>query len=556
MAFISQLFSTEWTVLIYMAADNGLHDYAIEDIEEMELSEFGKQANIIVQMDGDQDSDLPKTYRYKVSYQPEEGIQSKVISNLGETNSGSYLTLKSFVEWGFKRYKSDHKALIVWSHANGWVKKINGKGIAPDNDSESFISMSEHQMQAALQNTNLDLLIYDACSMQTIENLTELKGRANYIIASEELVPATGLPYTQVFDYWQEAENTDSLAVNIPKIYVDSYRPGNLYNPGPNLKKITSSAVKMANFTDFEDSLNAYLLKWSENTKFFSTARENLSDFGLSYTDVDLKELLVYLSLNSSNLELADDSSQLYSEMLDVFVSHDSSSFNYKVGTASIWFPRYSYQFENNWQIYRNLNFAQGQIGNFLNKFLAPDEIPPFPFQITKSLLLNETLFLTWENHNDPDPLTYYLNFNYNDGTSQVITLIDLDSYEMIVKDSGKVYIVAEDASENRSMSETVDFELSYNYGKIYLAPNPLKEINTGTIVIYDTNTRGKEADLSIYSINGIEMGRKKIKLADGQNEHKLELNQVVTQKLSSGIYLCLVKIGNKLYKTKFAVQY
>jgi len=554
--FITKLAGTEWTILVYMAADNGLHDYAIQDIAEMELSQFSNDANIVVQMDGDANSDLPDTYRYKISPNPEVGIQSSVIANLGEIDSGSYLSLRSFVNWGFKNYKSDKRALIIWSHGNGWSKEITGKGIAPDNSSENFISMSEHQMQMALSNINLDLLIYDACNMQTIENLVELKGRADYIIGSEDTVPVTGLPYTQIFDYWSEATNIDSIAVNIPKLYVNAYRPGNIYNPGPFLPSVTSSTAKMEFLDNFESSLNDFLNKWSNYPQEFKDVRQEINEFGISYTDIDIKELLQYLSLNSDNEELVKDSSALYHQLEELFISYDSSSYDYKVGTATLWFPCYSHQFINNWQIYRNLNFTQGAIGNFLNRFLAPDEIPPFPFKITKFLVVNETVFIEWENHLDPDPLTYYLNFEFSDNTTQVITIHNQGSFQGVVRQDGEFYLVAEDASENRTMSNRVEFKLQFNYGKVYLAPNPINEINQGEIVIYDREIGGKEAELSIYSISGKEIGKTKTVLSDGQNEHKVKLTDVMTQKLSSGVYFCTVKIGNKHYKTKFAIEY
>lgn len=555
-ASLGQLLSTEWTILIYMAADNGLHNYALQDIAEMELSAFGDEANIIVQMDGDVNSELPGTYRYKIKHRPEAGIQSTRISNLGETDSGSYLTLKNFVEWGFKRYKSEKKALIIWSHGNGWSKDLSGKGIAPDNDSENFISMSEHQLQKALSKTPLDILIYDACNMQSLENLTELKGCADYIIGSEETVPVTGLPYQQIFDYWAGAKNLDSLVVNIPKIYVDAYRPGNIYNPGSNLKRITSSTAKMQYFSELQASFNSYLAKWSSSPELFRQVREDITEFGISSTDVDLKEFLQYLIMNSENPELVSDSEDLSEKVQAVFISYDSSSFDYKVGPATFWFPRYAYQFINNWQIYRNLHFAQNEIGNFLNKFLSPDEIPPFPFEITKSLVLNETIFLEWENHLDPDPLIYYLNFSYLDGTSQVITLNNQGSYEGRVKQNGQVYLVAEDASENRTMSSTVEFTVSSHYGKIYFAPNPLQKFNNTKLVIYDRDIAGKEAEISLYTISGKELANTKILLEAEQNEYRLPLSNITSQQLSSGIYLCLVKIGDKIYKTKLAVEY
>jgi hypothetical protein len=550
------LVASEWTILIYMAADNGLHDYALEDIAEMELSSFSSQANIIVEMDGDANSDLSASYRYKITENPQAGIQSPIIANLGERNSGSYLTLKNFVEWGFNRYKSSKKALIIWSHGNGWAKDKLNKGIAPDNTSQSFISMSNHEMQAALSEIELDLLIYDACNMQTIENLIELEGRADYIIGSEATVPSTGLPYGQIFDYWQEATDIDSLAINIPKIYVEAYRPGNIYNSGPFLRRVTSSTANMSKLSTFKEDLNAFLTKWSSDPRDFIIAREDLNEFGITSTDVDLKELLDNLSVTTSNNDLQEDCLDLSSKLDSLFISYDSSSFDYKVGPASIWFPKYSWQFANNWQIYRMLHFAQGAIGNFLNKFLAPDEIPPFPFEITKSQVINETIYLEWENHLDPDPLNYQITFDFNDGTSQIINLENLGSYQTSVKENGQVYILAQDAAGNQTKSSVLDFEIGSDYGKLYLAPNPIRKDNEGKIIFYAENSGGKKAEISLFSLSGKVISKARINLPEGINEHKIDLSDIIKVKLSSGIYLCSLKIENKYYKTKFAVEY
>lgn len=547
--------ATEWTILIYMAGDNGLYDYALQDIEEMELSQFGNSANIIVQMDGAETSDLASTYRYKISHQPAQGIQSRVLSDIGETDSGSYLTLRNFVKWGFKRYQSEKKALIIWSHGNGWSKDINEKGIAPDNTSQSYISMSNHEMQAALNGTNLDLLIYDACNMQSIENLFELKGQADFIIGSEDTVPATGLPYSRIFDYWQQAENLDSLVVNIPKIYLDSYRPGNLYNPGPYLKKVTSSTAKMEHFEAFVTSLNTYLEKWSTDLYWLSLAREELNEFGLSYTDIDLKELFEYLIDYSTDSELVSDSQSMLALLEEVFISYDSSSYDYKVGPASIWFPKYSYQYENYWPIYRNLNFAQGPVSTFLNNLFSPDQIPPFPFEITQIDVINESLYLEWENHHDPDPLIYYLHLEYLDNSSEVFTIFNDDHFIGRVKDSGSLYLVAEDAAENRSMTQELSFAIAKDYSKIYFAPEPTHIISDTNLVIYDDKIAGEKADICIFSISGKLVAKKTITLSENQNEHKINLATILTTKVASGIYICTVKANNKYYKTKLTIE-
>ncbi len=36
----------EWTILVYMAADNGLNNHAIEDIQEMESAMFSDEINV------------------------------------------------------------------------------------------------------------------------------------------------------------------------------------------------------------------------------------------------------------------------------------------------------------------------------------------------------------------------------------------------------------------------------------------------------------------------------------------------------------------------------
>lgn len=554
--FILGIRANEWTILIYMAADNGLHDNALADIEEMEESTFSSQADIIVQMDGDNNSDLPGTYRYKISQNPQAGIQSSVIKNLGETNSGSYQTLKSFVEWGFNKYKSSKKALIIWSHANGWSKEITEKGIAPDNSSESFISMSNHEMRKALANTQLDILIYDACNMQTIENLVELEGKADYIIASEATVPVTGLPYSQIFDYWQSSTDIDSLASQIPKIYVQAYRPGGIYNSSGNLRRITASTAKMHFVSNVEYLLNYFLYKYSTDTREFVLARENLNEFGISNTDIDLKELLDNLAQQNDNIMLQNDAKYLKTHLNRLFISYDSSSFDYKVGPATMWFPRYSHQFINNWQVYRNLYFAQGSIGNFLNKTFGQDEIPPFPFEITQAQIVNETIYLEWENHLDPDLLSYQVNFLYNDGSNQTISLANTDNYQARVKQGGQVYITAIDASGNQESSPVKEFKVLFDFGKVYIAPNPLKDKSEGSIVFYEANSGGKKAEIAIYTASGKLVAKNSFLLADDINEHKFPLSEIINIELSPGIYFCSLELDNRFYRTKFAVEY
>ncbi len=554
MCFLAR--ASDWTILVYMAADNGLYEYALQDIEQMEESQLANNTDIIVQIDGAEWSDNPLAYRYKIGYHPEEGIQSRRISSLGEIDSGDYKTLKSFIDWGFDKYSSSKKALVVWSHGDGWVKGDSSqeKYIAPDYESDSFISMSLHQMQKALASNPVDILIYDACTLQSIENLSELQGKADYIIGSEETVAATGFPYNDMFDYWHQESSIDSLAINIPLIYVDSYRPGNSQNSGLSLMKSTCSTAKMANWSNLEEEIVTYFQKWSSYPDLFIEARQKIFEFNHLEMDVDIMELLQYVQANTDNSLLANDTSKLLESLFSVFISYDSAAFGYKVGTATIWFPDSKYKLESMWGIYSELDFAQTSYPYFLNQFISPDEIAPLAFEIQSANLINETLYLEWEMRNDPDTLRYDVVLDFADNSSYTESNILSNNASIPVIQDGQVYIIAKDKSDNRIVTETVSFEYKQSNSSIYIAPNPVDDLSQARLVFYLPERVNDLAKVNIYSISGKKIVSKVIELADS-NEYSIDLNRLIKKNLASGIYYCKVQNSGKVFSFKFAVQ-
>ncbi|MDY6914799.1 MAG: hypothetical protein SVM86_00575 [Candidatus Cloacimonadota bacterium] len=75
----------EWTILIYMAADNGLNDRAVEDILQMKEAEFSEECNIIVQVDYSQSNSYEGAKRYQIF--PDDATQ---LAALGEIDSGNF----------------------------------------------------------------------------------------------------------------------------------------------------------------------------------------------------------------------------------------------------------------------------------------------------------------------------------------------------------------------------------------------------------------------------------------------------------------------------------
>ena len=94
----------DWTILVYMAADNGLNYAVSADIAEMQAADFSDDINLVVQVDYSEDNEITGAYRYRIY--PDE---KKLIDYLGEIDSGDYNTLTAFANWGFNKYPSHKK---------------------------------------------------------------------------------------------------------------------------------------------------------------------------------------------------------------------------------------------------------------------------------------------------------------------------------------------------------------------------------------------------------------------------------------------------------------
>ena len=193
------LSAADWTVLVYMAADNNLWQNAVADVNSMESVSLPANLNLIVQTDMPADSGYPGGQRRKIRPDNSPSITSPLLESLGTIDSGDPQTLASFANWGFQKYPSQRRMLVIWGHGDNWFKADEGKWICPDEGAQSLISVSDGELKEALSGLpRLDILLFDACSMQSLEVLAEVGQAADIVIASEELVPAAGFPYQTI----------------------------------------------------------------------------------------------------------------------------------------------------------------------------------------------------------------------------------------------------------------------------------------------------------------------------------------------------------------------
>jgi hypothetical protein len=199
----------EWSFLVYLDADNNLEYFGIDDFLEMATIGSTSKVNIVVQFDripsyDTRYDDWTSTKRYLVTKNMVPDI-SNAIMDIGEANMGDPTTLINFVNWAKNNYPANNYCLVLWDHGSGWRNqgKEVVKSVCDDYTSGDTLELSELK-NALSQITSggsdkIELIGFDACLMQMIEVAYELFDYCDYMTGSEEVEPAAGWVYDDIF---------------------------------------------------------------------------------------------------------------------------------------------------------------------------------------------------------------------------------------------------------------------------------------------------------------------------------------------------------------------
>lgn len=225
------------TYAIYMAADNNLEDYAIENIDALKKVGSSDNVNIVVLFDRASGrnttngnwSDTRLLYITKGHTINYDIVRNYPFDEQDMTDSD---TLYDFLKLVNDYYPSDKLILNIWSHGYGvssdaQIPTNNAKSIIVDETTGSNRSMSIVNLRKALQkfnryaNKRIDILQFDACNMQMLEIAYELRTYVRYIVGAETDVPQEGSDYEALSKYFDEYANED--ARTIASYMVDSF---------------------------------------------------------------------------------------------------------------------------------------------------------------------------------------------------------------------------------------------------------------------------------------------------------------------------------------------
>ena len=240
----------EWTVAVFLNADNNLDPFGVEDQKEMSKVGSNEWLNIVSLIDRERG---PACINYI-----EKG-NIKKIRDLGELDMGDYREFVKFAKFIKENYPAKHYSFTIWNHGSGWKKldKNIVRGISYDDSSRNHITNPQLGIAMAeiekILGQKVDVLNMDACLMQLVEVAYVCKDHCRYMIASEEVEPGKGAPYDDILSGVRK--DFDALAFS--KNWVQAF--GKSYNSGSQgFSDSTQSALDMSKMNALVDAINGF----------------------------------------------------------------------------------------------------------------------------------------------------------------------------------------------------------------------------------------------------------------------------------------------------------
>jgi cysteine peptidase C11 family protein len=286
-----------WTIIIDMAADSALANFAIESLKQLNAT-ANEKVKVAVQFSIDAPGGQ-KIPRYIFDAPSQAPISASLDSFLDAPKDMTQLeALASLVHWAFyelkkkgKDLKADYYALILWGHGpelllqppssrisntpcgdpgednNGLflnpieLREALEIGLSPD-----FRASAAFQRQASSGSSSkskIDVIAFDACSMALFEVAYEIQkiqdNKIDFMIASQEEVPDLSFPYDRlvqdILKYMEDPKaDPAGLCRNLVNIYGVAYRDY-ICNSNTGMKKVTLSAIRLQKLGDLEKAL-------------------------------------------------------------------------------------------------------------------------------------------------------------------------------------------------------------------------------------------------------------------------------------------------------------
>ncbi|SCW70629.1 hypothetical protein SAMN02910456_02701 [Ruminococcaceae bacterium YRB3002] len=283
---------SEWTVMIYMCGTNletehGIASMVLDGMDDVKDSD---DVNIIVQTGGttswrnrdpyfknDAVRDIrPKTdklSRFKIEHNSIKTLESVDLASMGDPD-----TMSDFIQWTARKFPAKKYIFLFWDH--GYVEPygcmLNDELFYYDEDN-NLVNINQTRMGKRYINDNLtltemrkgfedggvhfDLVLYNTCLSASYEIASATAPYADYMVASQENIPAMiGIPLGYL-DYLvnDPAVTAKDVGEKILELYEDALidtnkRYGGMYEETFSMG--TMSLIDLSMIDEMKDAMN------------------------------------------------------------------------------------------------------------------------------------------------------------------------------------------------------------------------------------------------------------------------------------------------------------
>lgn len=375
----------KWVIMIYMDADNNLEYASLFSMNRLERIGSNDDVKIVVQWDRNPGYDKSNgnwsgTKRFLILRDDdEEEVSSPELEDLGEVDMGRASSLTEFINWTREKYPADRYALVMWNHGGGWMLHT------ADDTSKSYLtipSLSRSLKTAGLEgDLRLDLLIFDECLMGLTDLAYEMVPYAKVMVASEDVVPGTGIDYTDPLSELKDNPGMDEkqLSRAIVRAYESFYSRERLK---PFVTLAAYDLQKIRDVADATYTLSAALggsldQKWPQigMSVGFSeafTRSEGLSQFKREWNYYDLYDFADLLERGDLGEEVKGASRELKASLEGAVIAEYHGNEHPFAHGLTIYFPEDERLFNENYTRASEFSRVTGW-GEFLRGYIAAE---------------------------------------------------------------------------------------------------------------------------------------------------------------------------------------
>ncbi|HVR37706.1 MAG TPA: clostripain-related cysteine peptidase, partial [Thermoanaerobaculia bacterium] len=233
--------TTEWLVMLFLGGDDSIFQFGGSVLRE--AARIGSTAQVVVVAERDSPRPYSLTKRGKL-----ERDQPDLREIVGVTSPDPQ-TIIDFIEDAKPKHPSKNRLLVLWDHGNGWQNVhafepvVQATQIVRERESLVLPSLAE-----ALGNRGINVVGFDSCLMAMIEIAYELRDKVEFMVASENVVPAdSGWPHDSILNTLTlNYEMTpESLACAMVDAFTVSYNRVTDPSKEPIIEPVTLFAIRL-----------------------------------------------------------------------------------------------------------------------------------------------------------------------------------------------------------------------------------------------------------------------------------------------------------------------